>query len=364
MPFKLKLVNVHKYLELKGWNRTTFNDKLDTISITLDGEPIQIVIPKYEMLPDYRARIKLLIDSLSSIEDRTVQAIHDDILNVGYDVMKIRFEASKTQEGTIPLNDVIPALQDVKDMLTYGACSILNTKSQYTKPYNEASELIRNCEFAQTEIGSFVIAIRVPSAETYLVNIGADQEYLEDLGRKTITRLISGVNDVDGLNLEDEQKFREQYDEKLNKNVCVAISKLIEDENGFNLSITAKWDVTKKPDVAAPSSAEIKATSYKRFNTIAHYLKKIPEEKTLTITGTIRKMQRIDRISRTTEEKRLITVTVPSLKRNVHILLDDEEYKVACNAHRDVKNVTVTGFLNKRRAHWFLDRPKGFKVLD
>ena len=218
-----------------------------------------------------------------------------------------------------------------------------------------------NCEFAQTELGSFVVSIRIPLGKTYLASIDEDNEYLKDLGRKTIARLIEGINEAENISLEDEDLFRQNYDKKLNKNVCEAISKILQNEDGFNIEINAKWDVISIPETNLPNHSKIEAKElYQKLKRIASYLKKIHEPEEITVIGTIKKLETQDKDPAT--EKKLITIDVPNLKRKVYLFITEMDHILACDAYRDKTKIRVTGTLNKKTQHWYLDNPSNFRI--
>ncbi|MDD5181831.1 MAG: hypothetical protein PHC66_01515 [Candidatus Nanoarchaeia archaeon] len=362
MVSRLRLESLKRYLRLTGWVTRDYTLKLLKIHKQIAEENLEMIIPNTEDILDYNSRIKDIIQSLSVIDNKEFESLYEEIANIGYDLMKIRFDATKTEEGTIPLGDFVGAINNVKTMIMYGACSEIQTKSQYRKPFDDAKFLVDNCEFAQTEFGSFVISIRVPLGKTYLVPIDEDNEYLKDLGRKTIARLIEGINEVEQVSIEDEEAFREGYDKKLNKNVCEAISHILQNEEGFNVEITAKWDNTLPLETELPNHSRIEARSlYQKFNKIASYLKKIHEPEEITITGNIKKLETQDKDLQT--EKKLITIDVPSLKRKVYLYITEQEHISACNAYRDKARVQVTGTLNKKTQHWCLDNPSNLRIL-
>jgi hypothetical protein len=364
MTYKLRLESLKKYLLNKSWNFFSFTEKLSKISLVIEEEKFELIIPNSEEMLDYNSRIKDLICSLSFLEERNQTEIYEEIRNIGFDLMKFRFVAKQTKAGTIPLTDFVGVLNNVRNLITYSACSEIEPRSQYRgKLFSDAKELVENCEFAQTEAGSFVISIRVPLGKTYISKIDEDNDYLRDLGRKTITRIIDGINDAEQLSLDDEAEFRQSYDKKLNKNVCEAISRILIKEEGFDVEINAKWDSSIKPEKDLPKHSKIQSKMhFIKFNKMATYLKKIHEPEEITIYGTIKKLQRQEMDSES--EKKLITIDVPSLKRNVYLYLKEDDHKSACNAYRDSSKVKVTGKLNKKTQHWFLDNPTNFNLIN
>lgn len=321
-----------------------------------------IFIPKREELLDYDYRINDLIISLGKLEGREPNQIRDDIMNIGYDVMKFRFIAPETEKGTFPLIDFEKSIENIKNMIKFGACSQIKEESQFRRPFNHATELVENCEIGQTERGSFVIMVRIPSKEKYLGDEEDQPEYLQELGQKTIIRLIDGIQEAEDLEIENEAEFKESYNKKLNKNVCGAISRLIEDQEGFNVKINARWDISNTPEDGVRNESEIKGDQHiQKFNRMKGYLEKIPETQTVTVRGLINIMKHEDINS--PEEKRLIIINDSTLKKRIYVRLSSANYTSACNAHRDTKRVQVRGYLNKKQVHWVLDNPTNFRII-
>lgn len=50
------------------------------------------------------------------------------------------------------------------------------------------------------------------------------------------------------------------------------------------------------------------------------------------------------------------------VERTLRVTLSPEEYRHACDAHRDGKKVSITGRLEKEAKFWVLMAPKDFKV--
>lgn len=361
--YKIALKNVHEYLSLKGVVKENFDINFDKIKIQDGEELLEIIIPNRENLIDYHSRINDLIHTISTIENKQVEEIAENLLNIGYDLLKFRFKASSTTDGNIPLLGYTEIIKGIENIMTYGACSVILPKSQYTRPYEEAKELVKNCEVGQTEKGSFVITVRVPLGQDFLTiepeEIG--EEYLKNFGRRTIWQIISGINEIKSINLDDENSFRENYDEKLSKNICDSMSELLQSENGFDVDINAKLNTFVESEQIMPISAIIESNSdFRKFNLASSYLKKIPEEKNMAVEGLIIRLN--DNPQQRNDERKLITLNDPKLKRNIYIHLSEKDYRKACSAHGDGKKIQITGLLNKKQAHWCLDNPTGFKI--
>jgi len=360
---EITVKRLKEYLLYKGWKIDTFNENLD--KIFLESEKIEIIIPNRESLLDYPKRIGDLLVSLSTVENKEKEEIAESIINFGYDLLKMRFINSKVGDGAIPLEYANTAIKQIVDVIKYSACSEIFPQSRYKTPYKEARDLIKNCELAQTEIGSFIIKIRIPLDDTYLKKQKIKKEFIEDLGRKTINRLIDGLDGVDKINLSSESKFKETYDEKLNKNVCDAMSRLLIDKDeGLSLEISARWNTEKELKQKLKSFTKIDSNEYyQKLRKMSVLLEHIPDTKEILIEGRIQDLKR-QQEEGVKYEKRLIHVFSTDQKKIIYILLGESDYKRACDAHRDKKQIKIKGILIQKKGRWFLENPKSFEIIE
>jgi len=150
-----------------------------------------------------------------------------------HDIFLISFDSPYIIEGSIPLLDLFDRVKYIKDLISYSACSEITKRANFRRPFDDAALLLEKSKFAQTEVGSFVINILIPQGKTYVEPKEIeDKGYLTDLGSKSLTRLIDGIEDIKGIEAKIESDFKSSYDLKLNKNVCEAIKELMGSEKG------------------------------------------------------------------------------------------------------------------------------------
>lgn len=356
MTYNFRLVSVKTYLEKKGWVISQYNRLADKITLNSDGEEFEIIIPNKEDVPDYSFRIEQLINSLSSIEKRSASQISEEIENMGFDIMQFRFVSDKYEAGTMPLTNFAKAIESIDDMIRFEACSELNPQSQYTNPYEEAKELVANCEIAQTQKGSYIVNVRVPLGETYLKTIKKEDEYLRFLGRKTISRLLTGISEAKNVDLSNEKGFKEKYDKKLNKQACKAINELIDNLKNAVVEINTKWDFSRPVEIELPEKTTLSEKDKEIFETMENYLVKIPEDEEKTIKGIITNMKR----SKDNDKEQTVSIYDSNLNRNIYVELSAESYEMACTLYAKISNVSVRGILKKKNSKWVLEDYKDF----
>lgn len=76
---KVKIEKFHHYLVNTGWVFKYFANGLYRVKKSFDNEPIVLIIPKDKSIPDYKFRMRQMINSLSIIENITVSKLIDKI---------------------------------------------------------------------------------------------------------------------------------------------------------------------------------------------------------------------------------------------------------------------------------------------
>lgn len=365
MDYKIRLDNLNKYLVSHDWLSERIDDLLCKVSKTIGGVSYKFIIPNTENLEDYPFRINKFFKALCKIENKEISEFITEINNVGFDILRIRFKSQETEDGNFPLPEFSTAVENIKNLIKYVACSEFQEKSQYKRPFDGATDLMENSQVGQSEEGSYVFIVKIPTDEKFLDDIDRDNEKMIDLGRKTMSRLLAGINEAKELEIENEENFKETYSKKLNKNVCEAISNLLYDEafdSKFNVELSVEWDASNPPSETLPNNSQIDSDVFhQKFKKMAAYLQKIPESEDTTIKGRIQIMKNPEDEYAT--EKRVIVITDNRIYKNVYVMLNERDYKRACDAHKDKKEVQIKGFLNRKTAHWFLNNPTEFRVI-
>ncbi len=365
---RIKLYKLKKYLEKNDWviEEGKFPN-LKKAYKKIHGEEIKIHIPEREDLVDYETLLNSVVRSLSQIEERNYEDVLEDISLIGYSLLKIRISSKETEEGNILLEHAIGSIEKIRDIIKYEACSVIEPRSDYRKAFQEAIILSDSCELGQTEFGSFVIKIRIPSDDIYFDKLKNKEDYVSDLGIKTISRLMEGILEVNNLNLDDEEQFKKNYTKNLNKRVCQKMSNLLVKEDGFDLELTAKWDPSKKEETKTLLKfIRVDSQKYfKKFGKMSVYLEKIPEEEKIVISGKILDYKLKESKKGITFDKDYIKLYSKDKKRNIHLLLDSSTHEIIGDAIKKKLNIEIEGILIQREnGFWYLEKPHNLKLKD
>lgn len=368
MDYKIQLDKIYSYLKAKGWEVTRFDDNLDLISIYVGDKKFSTVVPKSMKLVDYKYRVAEVIDVISKVEGRDGKNVARDIENLWYDVFKVRFKSAIINDGNIRLPYFVPAIEDVKKMLLYGACAEINdTRHKYGKPFGAAEELLSHCEVTQTERGSFIVGIRVPFGEIYLKkedtrkrNKKEEIRDLGGLGRRTLIRLFNGIAEA------ENRKINESiYYDKLNKNVYDALTNILESKNsGIDVELNLHLNEVKPVEKKVKTEISIDAKHYfNKFKRISDRLSDLSKKEKHVLEGKVTTLHTEYKEDELLPGERTITIHVQKRNMKVHVLLSAEDHIRATQAYGQERMIRIEGVLIKKDNKWFLENYEDFKIL-
>lgn len=353
MNYKSK--NVLAYLKSKEWKITDKNEDFYEITKNWEGEPFTAIVPKKEEMLDYQNRIKSLINNtLSVIEERDPNKISLGIENVGYDLMTLRIQ-SDNLKNVIPIIYLSTVFEQVKNALKANANKIISPRPKYSTPFGVVDELLRKSEFISLDKGSVTVTVRVPwKFESDRPEDIVEQTLSKNLGRETIESFTSSLENFKTLKVPDVSI--------INKNLCDAFYKLLENTGeNTKINITTTFDETNKPKEKVITEVSIDSSYTQKLLNFSIELNKLPEEPETKIIANIVELKREQEGK--PSEKREIWVYDKKLEKRIEINLDKEAYRLACDAHRDKKEIEANGILSKKGNLWSLREPSRFKIV-
>lgn len=370
---QIPLSNIFRYLKLQGWKkRDDFpSDKLIVFDgpIELLNEPIQAVIPANENFKDYGIRVKELIDSLAILEERPIENIIIDIVSPSVDRLQVRIVSSLSKDGTLPLGYASKLISGLKDLLVAAACVEENPLPFYKKATKNAYNYADNCRFAQTKAGSFIITIE-SILPTYSQLELFDSEYAEPFSRRVIKRIQKGIGYVEqSVNEGEISIITDTYKYGLNANMCEALLKLKFEQFDVDLEYYVDWSKNFPKPKDVPKIAKITGNkAYGFIESAAKILRDSDESVKRDIVGKVVRLTALDLEDEENDNSANRYITIQTLINDkslkVNIPLSIEDYKLACDAHRDNKDVKIHGIIERVGNRWQLMSPERFQILE
>ncbi|UPA31858.1 hypothetical protein L0P85_06885 [Terrisporobacter glycolicus] len=365
----LDLITLDKfknYLQLNNWvqNINFPNKNLLVFNKIYDDIEFDIVIPSKETFKDFQARLYDSISILADLEEVDENRIINEILYkkpIIKDTLSIRLISDNTESGTISLDTAYNAIYGIKRLIT---SSILNEHNP--QPYKkqcskkDISDDLLNYTLGQTDVGSYVFNIEIENSDEQVVVNHDTSLATTSKERKVISRILNGINDITNINTPNEIPYLldSEYKTGLNANMCDALLSFNDNDYNLKLEASIKWGSNTYIPPHVPEKALLQP---KHFFTLAEIASEYKHEETelLEITGDIISLFH-------EKDEKIITIRAKynNKKRKFKAIMDDEDYLIACNAHAEEKQISLTGELRKKGRFTYIQNYSNLIIID
>lgn len=234
---------IQSYLNYLGWKQNYVYPNNKAIQYISSDYNYSATIPIDPTLFDYD---RLLLDSLNNIAEYSETQIESIILKLLYpsfDLMKWRVADSSTRLGTIPF-DMLPALiTSIKDTFASALNDILNPNIIHAKLYNkEVSKTLSECQFGQTQFGSYIVNVLCPLGQHQLSFL-SDDFTDKPILRKANEKILSSISRIhNDLKKGNKNKIDEELEQHIySVNFLKALTNIYQQSKDTDLNIIADW---------------------------------------------------------------------------------------------------------------------------
>lgn len=360
--------DISRYLDISGWTRiqTVAGARSIAFERNIEGTLVKAVIPSETLYKDFLQRTTDLVRLLSEIEQREPLWIVQDILHPDVDRLQIKVLSDIASDGSIPLAHAARLVQAMKELIIATACTEENPQPFYRRATKNGTAYADKCRFGQTQRGSFVVTIesQLPSHTTDTEPIGVP------FGRRVFKRIQVGLATVHKAIEEERMDALEAgYKEGLNANMAEALLNSFDDQIVPRFEYSVRWASSLEAPEGVPSTVALEEKAFKYMESMARKWRGAWEATQREITGKVVKLSAYDVVDEDDESdgstNRTVTIHIdePGQIQNVVVSLGLEEYKLACDAHRDGKSIKLSGFLERTGKQWRLMNPDGFEMI-
>ena len=363
--YGIKASSVERYLLLNGWERDFRFKNPNLISFIHNVSDKRIAISAKESYQDFYMTLYSALQTVVMIHDKSLGEIVKEISNVHFDKMEFRIISEFTKNGKIPLKYASACIDGLKNLILYSACAEQDAQPICFKATNSAKEYLESFNFAQTDVGSFVINIDIQVVEDdheqYVVS-GYERSPFEHKVVERIYKAINQVNDVVEHKLKISEVAEDAYITGMTANMCDALLKLKPESGEAEISTTLRF---------ATALNNINETSKKIVIGNNHFwaideLSKIYKNKTLyenvVLTGVVKTLSKKDHENITEKTIKLLSRYDNKL-RTIIMELSDEHHLIACDAYKNDLEVEVSGELDMSNKNWVINKISSFRII-
>ncbi|WP_281868562.1 hypothetical protein [Brevibacillus parabrevis] len=382
---RITLGNVVEYLQIKGWKEK--KEYKNKNLLVFDGleDDLTVIIPSSAQYKDFALRLSELIDVLSDYEERPQTDIIYDITHLQVDRLQVRLVSDLSKKGTIPLVYAGKFFQGIKKLIVAAACNEVNPRPYYRRANKLGMEIANRFSFGQTEYGSYIINIESDVDSNVGLSLFKTEEVLP-LNRRILKRIQVGLNEInEAVRSGDISKVLDGYKTGFNANMCEALLQMDANEAEYQIEYTVQWSPSLEPPSNIPDTIVFEPHLFLPLKELAKQLRNSEDElfdnielfadrkiplvdqtfldQIHTIRGEVVELSSFQGYNINVFGRATIRWRKGDQTLNVSVNLEFNDYKIACDAHRDMQQVEVTGFLTIRGSQLIMLESKYFKII-
>lgn len=334
------------------------------------GRPILLTLPTSAELEDAPEIISKVLNLLAAIRRTSTQAISEEINNLSCDFLRQRI-ITPSNSVSIQLKTAEKLLGTLNDLIDYAACLEEDPQPFYGRRRKIGKTFTERCRFGQTFMGSFGMSILMPIPPS--LDNNSEQTPFE---RRIMIRIARGLLSIaKGLQEADVSVLTKGYQQGFNANLFESMLEMAKALENHNFEFQFAWS----PEFSLPDDVRMNTRLFfspevmgPLIESAAKSLRSSSESKDTVIEGRILQL-RIegandeDAIEGSMDSGRRIICVEWELEHkrfvNIRVPLSIENYKQACDAHRDGKLISIRGRPEKPGKYYYLASPSAFSIL-
>ena len=375
--------DISRFLRNKGWKKEEFpNDNLLYFTSNVqddNGKAISLLIPNGSGYSDGEKRIISAIDLLAAIDNIPFEKMLYAIKNQGSDIFEQRI-FGPANLNSIPLEFMPDIMKYLRDLIYYSACLEDDPSPYFERKRKVGKEYTAKCRFAHTFPGSFGLRIEMPLPPNSQENLpfSDDEKEVvpsEPMERRIMKRIYSGLRlSIQGVNEGDVNLITNNYESGFNANLCETMGALTMLLPEYNFGYFMNWSSEYKiqTEYICKNEFSIQAGQYRQFfESAAKTLRATGESQQTTISGRIVSLHATPEDDDDDDEQtpafsdqyiEIEWIRDNNKKIRIRAHLSLEEYRIACDAHKEGKIIHLSGIPEKDGKYFYLRNPHNLEI--
>lgn len=326
---------------------------------------VTIVLPSKEHFADYPHRMRAVLDTLSIVEGKSKQELVNEIASPDIDKLEIRVISTISDEGSIPLNYAAGLVKGLKNLIVSAAYTEEKPRKVFKRPSQQALYYGDLFKLGQTNVGSYIVTVESCSLtnDNIEIVIENNEARTECFSRRIMKRIHRSMHQIENFNKENYRLndiVETGYTSGINANICEALLSMYQEGTPITLESKIKYSSAIEIDEELPTTIVLKDDDYHIIKTIAEALRS-EEPESVEIEGNVSKLSMVGESSYGNISVNFIH---ENRRHSAKVDLEEDDYKLACDAHKNNKLVRIVGEMDTSKKTWEVLSLELFEVID
>lgn len=366
-----QLDSLKRYLKLKHWllEHSDENSLVYTGPVDDLNQSIRLILPTSIAFTDAPSMIFKAVNLLSAIERCSFDSMRQTIKNSSSDFLRPRI-LMPLNNSNISLDVANTIIGNLHSLIYDAACLEEDFQPFFAKRRSIGKKYVDRCRFGQTFVGSYGLTIEMPIAPS-----SPENEAQTPFERRIMIRIARGLHAIRKASQEaDVSVLTNTYKQGFNANSYETMQSLMDALQDCQIEFAFTWS----PEYVVPteltniSTIRLVPASVRPFlESAAKFLRSSSESQDTVVTGKIIQLKgnqeepdEGEDIDSSNGHGTIVIKWENEKGKPCHIraTLSQEDYRLACDAHRDDLVISIKGKPEKLKKYLKLTSPTDFKV--
>lgn len=358
----LRPEDVQQYLLHAGWEKAPphYQGALTYARPAARRGKASVKVPIDRAYADYTRRMAEVVETLSSVEQRSPLDVLSDLLLPPSDTIHCRVHSDVVQSGLIPLDDSIRLRQGQKHLLLACAHTEIEPKMHFQRlAHAEALELLRSCREGPTSRGSYATTLVVP------VDPAVGQGTVEPFARRVTRRLMEALDETARLcEVQDAEGLLAHAKRGVSANFLMALAELRPAGAQSFVELGVSWSRARPAPPVARTRVRFSEGVFGLLAEAGQALRDRSPAPGVEVEGFVVRLARGPHVDKPGEIVIAAMLTDRPGTSMVHVELSRDEYEIALDAHKQGRRVRAMGTLAVERRTLRLLKAAGFQAVE
>jgi len=345
---------VADYLLSRGWK---LQEQIGEKAMVWDrpGDQAEIWLPLRRQLSDYGRLMDETIQVLQDVEQRSIDAIFQDMSLQWADITRFRIDTGMFGTPTMPLGDGVVAIQATRDVISYGARQ--EQKAAYhSRPTGQMSRFLNELRLGQTEVGSYIITVISP--------LTVESPHYARSAMLQVWDSVHAARDAASAarQTSDIGRFDAAVERGVSANLCDALVVLGESSPDSAVEMQVTWSNQIQSDRPILQSVTLDAAIIGTLRAGAEHLRDVEPVREIQVRGLVQDLS--DRSEQDRVSQIVMIADIGGKMRRVRFSVQGADRRSAIEAFDSRLPIAAFGTLDLRKTPYALTDVQWIKQID
>lgn len=366
----LNPVEIASYLRSTGWHDIAAKpNHSSTWKKNIGGEALELLLPLNRAIGDFVSRMADVVSDLAAVERRSQLEVLTDLQTAGADVIRVRLRNPESADGTLPIEQGIPLVDNTRELLLAGACAAVVPRPYFaTRKSDLVNQFLGNLRLGQSERGSYVLTILSRVPPHLAPTNGLLFEIEEPFPRRavwTLSQALQALREAadSALSSGHFDPFKEAVSAGVSSNLCFALARMAEGIPATSeLALSWTWARSRPVEKNAIRDVVFPGDRLPVIDEAARLLKATAPREDVEIRGHVVILRKEGELGPPAGPVTILTF-IDGTPRRVTVPLAMADHHLAIQAYERGTPVACTGDLIKSGQQFTLHNPRGFTIV-